>query len=318
MACAFETDSAVGGSPAGPQRVGYNDELPAPGVVIKQDDVFVEGIAHDRKKFSVCLRVAKAGHVSMLFFASDKRPSDADPMAGLIGGFILKRDEEGAASGTCALAKNPRGIFGYCLRCDFSRMATPCFCLHYLYITCCTFCSDDPQTSSQDWELKTNKKIVLCFEQPEPRAHWLDVPFPARDKICDLIFSYPCNRHSYTHSGFQASLRRMLKSKEAKAMRRSPRHPNREVTFMEQKLLRRRRKVSPLQALKRQAPSKIILQQDQILTSMPQSLHQVQAINRPLPFWNRLMSPSHQAPGRLPGLPMGRRLLQRRRQAPST
>jgi hypothetical protein len=28
------------------------------------------------------------------------------------------------------------------------------------------------------WELKMNKKIVLCFEQPEPRAHWLDVTFP--------------------------------------------------------------------------------------------------------------------------------------------
>jgi hypothetical protein len=105
-----------------------------PGVVIKQDDVFVEGIARDRKKFCVCLRVAKTGFVSMLFFL-DKKPTKEDSMTGLIGGFILKCDEEGIASGTCALAKNPRGNFGYCLRCDFTSLSMSCFLSLYSFDT---------------------------------------------------------------------------------------------------------------------------------------------------------------------------------------
>ena len=216
VASSFGVESAVVGSRAGNRHVGYNDELPVPGVVIKQDDVFVEGIARDRKKFCVCLRVAKAGHVSMLFFL-EKRSIEADSMAGMIGGFILKHDEDGTASGTCALAKNPRGNFGYCLRCDFLSMLASCFRSLHLCVTHRS-CSDDPQTSTQDWELKTNRKIVLCFDQPEPRAHWLDVHFPPTIKFpIRTNSSNVLYRLSYTHSRFQASLSRMFRSEWLRA-----------------------------------------------------------------------------------------------------
>jgi hypothetical protein len=104
-----------GGLQAGHAKVGYNDELPVPGVIIKENEIFVEGIAFDAKKFHVALRVAMAGHVSLLFYR-EKRAGAADV---LLGGFLLKRDLEGNDSGTCALAKNPRSGYGFCLRCDF-------------------------------------------------------------------------------------------------------------------------------------------------------------------------------------------------------
>ena len=106
----------LGGLPAGHKQVCYNDELPVPGVVIKENEIFVEGIAMDIKKFNVCLRVAKAGHASLLFYR-EKRAGAPDV---IIGGFPMKRDQDGNNSCTCALAKNPRAGFGFCLRCDFT------------------------------------------------------------------------------------------------------------------------------------------------------------------------------------------------------
>jgi hypothetical protein len=122
MASSIGTESAAGITLGSTQAVGYNTELPAPGVVIKQDTVFVEGIAHDMKKFVVCLRVAKAGHVSLLFYP-ENQTGEKDTSSGLMGGFVLKRDEDGVASASCALAKKPRANFDFCLRCDFTRMS---------------------------------------------------------------------------------------------------------------------------------------------------------------------------------------------------
>ncbi len=116
MACAASTQPVLRGLPAGHEKVCYNDELPVPGVIIKENEIFVEGIAMDIKKFNVCLRVAKAGHASLLFYR-EKRAGAPDV---LLGGFVLKRDQDGKDSCTCALAKNPRAGFGFCLRCDFN------------------------------------------------------------------------------------------------------------------------------------------------------------------------------------------------------
>jgi hypothetical protein len=34
------------------------------------------------------------------------------------------------------------------------------------------------QKGPDDWEMNTNRKIVLCFSEPELRSQWLDVRFP--------------------------------------------------------------------------------------------------------------------------------------------
>ncbi len=106
--------SGMAGSASQALRVGYNDELPVPGVIIKEDQVAVEGISKSGLKvFNVCLRVAQAGYASMLF--KEELPSQV-----LIGGFIMQRAQKDEVSSTCAFVKNPRGEYGFCLRCDFT------------------------------------------------------------------------------------------------------------------------------------------------------------------------------------------------------
>jgi hypothetical protein len=66
----------------------------------------------------------------------------------------------------------------FCLRCDFNGlwMSFLCACSSVLMI----FLAADPRCSSDndEWEMKTNRKIVLCFSQPEPRTEWLKVRDP--------------------------------------------------------------------------------------------------------------------------------------------
>jgi hypothetical protein len=167
----------------------YNDELPLPGVIIKQDDIFVEGIAFDKiKKFSVVLRVAKAGYASILFY---REKTDT-----LIGGFILKRDDdEKKASATCSLAKSPRESYAFCLRCDFPGMHTLDF-RPLVAFKLIRSRAEDPQIFQKDWEMNSNRKIILCFSETETRTHWLDV----RAVLSSHRFS--CNFFHFYFAGF--------------------------------------------------------------------------------------------------------------------
>jgi hypothetical protein len=168
MGAESERRASVVASSIRDKNACYNDELPLPGVVIKQDEIFVEGIHFDKiKKFNVTLRVAKAGYASILFY---REKTDV-----LIGGFILKRDDdEKKPSATCSLAKSPRESYAFCLRCDFPGMHTPNFCLPVLFKLMLSR-AEDPQVFQKDWQMQTNSKIVLCFSQAETRAQWLDV-----------------------------------------------------------------------------------------------------------------------------------------------
>ena len=120
MAGSIGTEAAVSGmAGAGNQarRVGYNAALPVPGVMIKEQQIAVEGVSKSGLKvFHVCLRVAKAGHASMIF-------KEALPSQVVLGGFILKRAQSAdEVSTTCAFVKNPRGEYGFCLRFDFTGL----------------------------------------------------------------------------------------------------------------------------------------------------------------------------------------------------
>jgi hypothetical protein len=108
-----------GGSRASEEKVDYNYELPVPGVVIKEDELYVEGISMDIKKFNVCLRVGKTGLVSLLFYP-EKR---ADTEDFLMGGFVLRREVSGQHSATCVetFKSQPKEL-AFCLRCDFNGL----------------------------------------------------------------------------------------------------------------------------------------------------------------------------------------------------
>jgi hypothetical protein len=109
-----------GGSRASEEKVDYNDELPVPGVVIKEDELYVEGISRDIKKFNVCLQVGKTGLVSLLFYP-EKR---ADTPDCLMGGFLLRREVSGQHSATCVetFKSQPDEGLAFCLLCDFNGL----------------------------------------------------------------------------------------------------------------------------------------------------------------------------------------------------
>ncbi len=126
MAAAMESASVAGIASVGSGQlptatVCYNSELPVPGVIIKQDEIFVEGISFSGLVCFVSLRVAKAGHVSLLFYRAKQRAGDADV---LMGGFVLKRHVNSEDCASCSLTKNPRGAYDFCLRCDFPGSRT--------------------------------------------------------------------------------------------------------------------------------------------------------------------------------------------------
>ncbi len=110
-------------SSTGAATVSYNNEFPVPGVIIKQDEIFVEGISFSGiKKCSVSLRVAKAGHVSLLFHRAKHALLAGGDV--LMGGFVLKRHVNSEDCASCSLTKNPRGAYDFCLRCDFPGLRT--------------------------------------------------------------------------------------------------------------------------------------------------------------------------------------------------
>ena len=131
MAGSIGTEAAVSGmAGAGNQarRVGYNAALPVPGVMIKEQQIAVEGVSKSGLKvFHVCLRVAKAGHASVIF-------NEALPSQVVLGGFILKRAQSAdEVSTTCAFVKNPRGEYGFCLRFDFTGLLMRRFFISSLF-----------------------------------------------------------------------------------------------------------------------------------------------------------------------------------------
>ena len=142
MAATMESASVAGVASVGSGQfptsaVCYNNELPVPGVIIKQDEIFVEGISNSGiKKFNVSLRVAKAGHVSLLFYRAKQRAGDADV---LMGGFVLKRHMNSEDCASCSLTKYPRGAYDFCLRCDFSglRAQTSLLRFRFMYFHSC-------------------------------------------------------------------------------------------------------------------------------------------------------------------------------------
>ena len=123
--------ASVGSGQFPTSAVCYNNELPVPGVIIKQDEIFVEGISNSGIKCSVSLRVAKAGHVSLLFYRAKQRAGDADV---LMGGFVLKRHMNSEDCASCSLTKYPRGAYDFCLRCDFSGMRAQTSLLRFRFM----------------------------------------------------------------------------------------------------------------------------------------------------------------------------------------
>ena len=111
--------------------VSYNDESPVPGVIIKQGEMFVEGVTFSGiKKFHAMLRVARGSHVSLLFC----RDATVESM---VGGYILRCGATSEDSASCSLAKNPREEYAFCLRCDFVGRCTFVSCLMHSHTLWC-------------------------------------------------------------------------------------------------------------------------------------------------------------------------------------
>jgi hypothetical protein len=104
-------------------------------------------------------------------------------------------------------------------------MSLLCACSSVLMI----FLAADPLCSSDndEWEMKTNRKIVLCFSQPEPRTEWLKVRDPFVNfkllfNICSFLHVLQAIRYSFD---VPLIVTARIQEDEAKALEQQRREP---------------------------------------------------------------------------------------------